>query len=173
MATGIRALAFALTLTVPVTACGADNDEELAAAALKAEMVANAGMTNGRAVDDEQTSCIAHGAVDALGVVKLQEYELLTDDLRAGESIDGVTLAPKDADTMARVFAGCMDVEEMMERQIISGLDLPRRQRREAARCVRDRVTTDQVVSTMALEFQGAENPVFERLRADLQACLR
>lgn len=175
MSTGTRALALALALALSLTlsACSDDSDEERAAAALKAEMLADAEMTTGHNVGDRQTSCVARGMVDDLGVETLQGYDLLTDELRAGESIQGVRLSKNDADALARVFARCMDVETLMERQIIAGLDLPRREQERAARCVRERVTAGQVRRTMSLEFQGVDNPVFRRLRADLRSCLR
>lgn len=177
MARRTRAPALALVpaLCLSLAAC-ADNDEERAAAALKAEMMANAGMTTGKALDDEQTSCVAHGAVDELGVATLQDYRLLTEDLRAEESIEDVTLEPTDADTLASVFTDCMDVEALMERQIIAGLDLPRPQRRRAVACVRDEVTAEQVTRIMSLEFQGqtdADNTAYTELRDALTACLR
>ena len=172
MATGTRTLALALTLSLSVASCSDDSDQERAAAALKAEMVTNAEMTTGRNIDDEQASCVANGMVADLGVGTLQRYELLTDDLHAGESIQGVRLTRQDADALAQVFARCMDVEKMMERQIIAGLELPARQQRRAARCVREQVSAKKVRRTMSLEFQGAKNPVFRRLRADLRSCL-
>ena len=172
MTTRRGALAIVVALSLSLSACGDDSDKERAAAALEAEMVANAGMTTGR-IDSERTSCVAEDMVDRLGVEKLQEYELLTDDLRAGQSIQGITLPPADADTVARVFADCMDVETMMERQIVEGLELPRKEQGRAARCVSERVTPDLVVRTMSLEFQGAKNPAFSRLRTDLKSCLR
>ena len=173
MATHARVLSLALVLAVVLGSCADSSDEERAVAALKAEMVANAGMTTGRAVDDEQTTCVAKGAVDELGVATLQDYDLLTEDLRADESIEGVRLTAEDADTMAAVFADCIDVEAMMERQIVAGLDLPRREKRRAAECVRDTVTAQDVTRTMSLQFQGSDNPVFEQLRDDLRSCLR
>lgn len=168
-----RALPLAVTLALTASGCADSSDEERATAALKAEMVANAGMTSGRAVSDRQTTCVAEGTVDELGVEKLQEYDLLTEDLLADESIDGVDLSAEDADALAAVFAECVDVEKLLERQIIAGLDLPRRQQRRAARCVRKEVTPRLVTRTMSLEFQGADNPVFQRLRRDLKSCLR
>jgi hypothetical protein len=173
MATRARALALALALVVVLAACSDESEHERAVAALKADMVANAGMTTGRAVRDDQTTCVAEGAVDSLGVTKLQDYGLLTEDLRAAESIQGVQLSPEDADVMAEVFVTCLGAEVMMERQIIEGLDLTRRQERRAARCVRTTVTADHVARTMSLQFQGAENPVFDELRDDLRSCLR
>lgn len=173
MVARLRALALALAVAAGAPACSDDSDQERASAALRAEMVANAGMTSRRPVDPEQTACVADGMVEELGVAKLQRYELLTDDLRAGESLEGVELEPQDADVLARVFTGCMDVEAMMEREIVSGLDLPRSQQRRASRCVRETVTTDHVTRMMALEFQGAGNPVFRQLRSELRSCLR
>ncbi len=168
-----RALPLAVTLALAASGCSDSSDEERAVAALKADMVANAGMTSGRAVSDGQTTCVARGAVKELGVEKLQEYDLLTDDLRADESIDGVDLSSEDADALAAVFAECVDGEMVLERQIVAGLDLPRRQERRAARCVRKEVTRELVTRTMSLEFQGRDNPVFARLRDDLESCLR
>jgi hypothetical protein len=78
MAAGMRALTLALALVLPVSSCSDDSDEERAAAALKAGMVANADMKTGRAVDAEQTSCVANGMVAEIGVERLQEYDLLT-----------------------------------------------------------------------------------------------
>jgi hypothetical protein len=180
MVTGTRLVALAPALMLAVTlvqGCSSDEtDQERAVAALKAEMMANAGMTTGKVLDDAQTTCVAHGAVDELGVSTLQDYRLLTDDLRAGEAIEEVTLAPEDADTLATVFTECMDVEAMMERQIITGLDLPRERRKRAVACVRDGVTEEQVTRIMSLEFQGrpaAGNTAYTRLRDALTACLR
>lgn len=174
MARRMCALACALALALSISSCSDSSDEERAAAALRADMVANAGMTTGRAVNAGQTICVAEAIVEQIGVEGLQEYNLLTEDLRADESIEGVQLSKKDARALAQVFTDCMDVERLMERQIIRELDLPARQQRRAARCVRQGVTADQVTRTMALEFQGADdNPVFKRLRADLRSCLR
>lgn len=174
MARRMRALACALAVALPVSSCGDSSDEERAAAALKADMVANAGMTSGRAVNARQTTCVAEAMVEQIGVQRLQDYDLLTEDLRADESIQGAQLSKEDARGLAQVFTDCMDVERLMERQIIRGLDLPARQQRRAARCVRQGVTADEVTRTMALEFQGVDdNPVFRRLRADLRSCLR
>jgi hypothetical protein len=175
MTRGGRALTITLVVSLSwlsLSACSDGSDEERAAAALKAEMVANAGMTTGRNVNDAQTSCVTRGMVDEMGVDTLQGYDLLTDDLRSDRSIQGVTLSADDADTLAQVFDDCMDVEAMMEKQIIAGLGLPARQQRRAARCVREHVTAGQVRRTMSLEFQGVENPVFKRLRAQLRSCL-
>ncbi len=177
MVTRFRALsmAFAVVLSAStVAACGSgDTDEQRAVAALKAQMVGNAGMTTGKRLDDEQTTCVAQGAVDTLGVAKLKSYELLTDDLRPGESLEGVALLPKDADVLAGVFATCLNVERLTEREIISGLDLPKKRKRKAARCVRRLVEGEDVVRTLSLEFQGAENPVFDELLTELKKCVR
>lgn len=176
MATRMRTLALALTAVLVVLVaqgCGDDADRERAVAALRAEMVANAGMTSRRPVDDQQTACVADGMVSRLGVPTLQRYELLSEDLRAEESIEGVDLSREDADVLADVFADCIDVEALMEREIVAGIDLPRDERRRAVRCVEDAVTAGQVTRTMSLEFQGAPNDVFSRLRDDLASCLR
>lgn len=173
-----RALGAVIGVALPLsalTSCADDGAQrERAVAALKAQMVGNAAMTTGRQLDDEQTTCVAEGAVDTLGVDTLQSYELLTDDLRPGESIQAVELEPADADALAQSFADCMDVERLMERQIISGLDLPPRRERAASRCVRQEVESQDVVETLSLEFQGAaDNPVFDELLEQLQGCLR
>ncbi len=177
MARRIRALSAALCVALPLamlSACGsADADEERAVAALKAQMVGNAGMTTGKRLDDAETDCVATGAVDTLGVPTLQAYDLLTDDLRPDQSLQGVRLDPQDADALAEVFAECLNVEKLMERQIISGLDLPKKRKRKAKRCVKKLVTTEEVTRTLSLEFQSAENPVFEELLNELTSCLR
>ena len=100
-------------------------------------------------------------------------YELLTDDLRPGRPIEGVTLLPEDADALAEVFADCLDVEQLMEREIISRLDMKAARKRVATRCVRRIVATDDVVRTLSLEFQSANNPVFQELLGELKRCLR
>ena len=171
-----RTASLVVALLLPaLAACGesGDTDRERAVAALKAQMVGNAAMTTGRQLDDEQTTCVASGAVSALGVDTLQSYELLTDDLRPGEPIEGVTLLPKDADALAEVFADCLDVEQLMEREIISRLDMSAERKRRATRCVRRIVATDDVVRTLSLEFQSADNPVFQELLGELKSCLR
>lgn len=177
MATRMRALSAALALALPLGvlgACGSeDTEEERAVAALKAQMVGNAAMTTGRRLDDEQTTCVASGAVDTLGVATLQSYELLTDDLRPGEPIDAVILRPEDADALAGVFADCLAVERLMEQQIISDLDMSPERKRRAARCVRQLVEAEDVVRTLSLKFQGSDNQVFDELLTELERCLR
>lgn len=171
-----RTVALVVALLLPaLTACGdsGETDRERAVAALKAEMVGNAAMTTGRRLDDEQTTCVASGAVDTLGVDTLRSYELLTDDLRPGRPIEGVTLRPEDANALAEVFADCLDVEQLMEREIISRLDMSAARERVATRCVRSIVATEDVVRTLSLEFQSADNPVFEELLGELRRCLR
>lgn len=171
-----RTAALVAALLLPaLSACGdsGDTGRERAVAALKAEMVGNAAMTTGRQLDDEQTTCVASGAVDTLGVDTLQSYELLTDDLRPGRPIEGVTLLPEDANALAEVFADCLDVEQLMEREIISRLDMKAARKRVATRCVRRIVAADDVVRTLSLEFQSADNPVFQELVGQLKSCLR
>jgi hypothetical protein len=174
MATRTCALAVALAVVLALAGCtDQKSDEERAVAALRADMVADAGMTTRRPVDDRQTGCVAKGMVDTLGLETLQHYGLLTDELRAGEPIEGVELKHEDADALAEVFAGCMDLESLMEREIVSGLDLSGRRKQRAAGCVRDTVTAEQVRRSMALELRGARNSVVEQLRGDLESCLR
>ena len=168
-----RAVLILALVAARATGCGDDSDRERATAALQAEILADAAMRSDQPVDTTQTRCVAEGMVDDLGLERLQRYQLLTEDLRADESLEGVELTPADADVLAEVFAGCMDVEALMERQIVAGLDLAPRRQRRAEGCVEEKVTTEEVVGTMSLEFQGVENSAFDRLRTELARCLR
>ena len=65
--------------------CGGSNEERQAREAIAASMLESDDDTF--AVTEEQANCVGDGFVDRIGVDRLQEYGLLSEDLSSGEDV--------------------------------------------------------------------------------------
>lgn len=167
-----RSRRWLLALLVTVcAACGSDDDAQ-AVAALKSQIVANNAMSSRTAMSDEQASCIARGAVEAIGVDRLQGYGILDDDLEVGRSIESVSLKGRDADALAGVFLDCADAEKVVEDRLVARLAPDRAAARgRVARCVRETVTPESVHDILSQGFQRADPSAYASLTEELGAC--
>lgn len=154
-----------------LVACGSDEDAQ-AVAALKSQIVGNNAMRSQTEISDEQASCIAEGAVDGIGVDKLQDYRILDEDLDVEEQIDEVPLEEDDADALAGVFVDCSGAERIFEDGLVSQLaPSTGAARKRVTACVRETVTGRTVREILSQSFQQKEATAYASLGEDLGAC--
>jgi hypothetical protein len=153
-----------------LSACGSGEDDEakenIKAAVLEEE---GTGITGGTEPTEEQAECISDGMVDEVGVEKLQEYDLLNEDLEINDDANPTDMEEGDADALAGVFVDCIDVEEMFAAQFGSGEDeLPA----EAQECIKDAIDEDAMKDGLSASFQGEEDEGFATMQEEMMACV-
>ena len=169
-----------------LTGCGGDDgadpdestsalsgDEQRAAENLAVQIVRSgnvSGSDSEDSVDEEQASCIAEGAVKEVGLGELQEYGIVTKDLRVNKSIQGVEMNGKHADALALVFVDCIDAEGLFEDRFLAGL--PERGTDEDRReCVEEAVSVEEVRKVLAASFQGGRSPAYAAMQKAVSSC--
>lgn len=166
MKTAAAICAAVLTLS----ACGSGDDDQ-AKENIKSAVLEDEGseFTGGTKPTEEQAECISDGMVDDVGVEKLQEYELLTEDLEINKGANPTDMAEEDADALAGVFVDCIDVEEMFASQLGSGeQELPA----EAQECVKDAIDEDAMKAGLSASFQGKEDEAFTAMQEEMMGCV-
>jgi hypothetical protein len=109
--------------------------------------------------------------VDEVGVDKLKEYKLLSDDLKISKDAQPTDMEKGDAEALAAVFVDCVDMEKMFEEQFASGA-MAEQLTDEQQDCLRDAVDSDVIESALADTFQGKEADPASGLQSDLMACV-
>ena len=173
----------AILLVALLTGCGGDSDgdqasslspdEQTAADNLAAQIV-RSGNVSGQdsaenGVTEEESGCIAEGAVREVGLEALQDYGILTEDLLVNKSIQGVEMGADDADGLAAVFVECIDAEALFEGRFLSTMRPAEAE--EAKECVEDAVDPDSVRSILSSSFQGRPAEDFEELQMKVASC--
>jgi len=154
---------------------GLSADEQTAADNLAAQIV-RSGQVSGEssaqdAVTAGQARCIAEGAVGRIGLASLQDYGIVTADLKVNKEIQGVAMSGDDASALADVFVGCIDAEGLFEKKFLAAL--PGKPDPAAEACVRKAVDTASVTAVLSASFQGRTGGVYERLQKKVSACTR
>ncbi len=153
-----------------LSACG-NGDDDKAKENIKAAVLEDEGteLTGGTKPTEEQADCISEGMVDDVGVEKLQEYELLNEDLEINDEANPDDMSEGDADALAGVFVDCIDVEEMFADQFGSGEEeLPA----EAQECIKDAIDEDAMKDGLSASFQGKEDEGFATMQQEMMACV-
>lgn len=158
-------LAGGLALTMSLAACGND-DEAQAAEAISASMVEESD--EDFPVDQEQADCVGEGMVDRIGVEKLQEYGLLTDDLEVDGEVTDVTMEEADADSAADVLVTCVDAQAMLAEEF-AGDDSMGEQEQA---CFEEVIDNDALIEVFSLMFQGREDEAGNSLIEPLMECM-
>lgn len=153
-----------LALALPLSACGSSADDEKAATSI-AEQFQDDG-ESGLTVTDEEAQCLGDGFVSEVGTEKLQEYELLNDDLETTEQGD-IEMSDGDADKAATVFQDCADVKGLMLEGLSSD-DMPA----EATECVESELTDERVHEFLVALFQNDEEGGQEALAGPITECM-
>ena len=168
----VHAVATAALAALSLAACGGSDDEAQAVAALKSQIVANNSMVSDKTISDEQSTCIARGAVDALTVDRLQDYKILDDQLDVQKQLSEVPLEAEDADALAEVYLECSDAEKIVEDRLVTRL-APAEPRRRARveTCVRKVVTPDVVRDILSQSFQKTDATAYTALAKQLGDC--
>lgn len=162
-----RALLIAggLALSLTLTACGND-DEAQAAEAISASMMESGD--DEFALTQEQADCVGEGMVDKIGVDKLQEYGILTEDLTADDTVSDVTFEESDADGAAETIVGCADMQSLMSEQFSAGGDLTD----EQVDCLNEQLDDEALTKMFSLVFQGKEDEATEDLMGPVMSCM-
>lgn len=163
--TRVLVLAGGLALSLSLTACGSDDDAKAAEAISQSMQEAS---DDEFTVDGEQADCVGEGLVDKVGVDKLQDYGMLTDDLTVEESVTDVTMEKADADAAAEVFISCIDAEKMMAEQFAADETITEDQQE----CIGEVLDDEALTSMFSLIFQGKEDEATGELMGPLMACM-
>ena len=153
-----------------LTACGGGDDAE-AKENIKASLLEQGGNLAGTEVTEEQAGCVSDGMVDEVGVDKLQEYKLLDEEFKISEDAQPTDMEKGDAEALAAVFTGCVDMEKLFEEQFSSGAMADQLTEKQQ-NCLRDAVDADVIESALADTFQGKEADPTAGIQADLMACV-
>ncbi|QIK67804.1 hypothetical protein G7072_16915 [Nocardioides sp. HDW12B] len=144
----IVALLCALLLTL--TACGSDESE--AKDSIKASLLDNPDVAGTELTDDE-AGCVSDGMVDEIGVDKLKEAELIDDENKVVEDPD-LQLGETEADAMAEVIVGCVDVEELLAEQLGPMME---NMTDEQTSCITEAFDEEVFAEVISASFQGED----------------
>ncbi|WP_131104619.1 hypothetical protein [Ornithinimicrobium sufpigmenti] len=158
-------LAGGLALTMSLAACGND-DEAQAAEAISESMMEQTD--DEFPVEQEQADCVGEGMVDQIGVEKLQEYGLITDDMEVDGEVTDVTMEEADADSAADVFVNCVDAQALLAEEFAAD-DTMGEQEQE---CINEVLDNDALAEVFSLMFQGREDEAGNSLIEPLMECM-
>lgn len=159
----------ALSALLLLASCGED-DAEVAAKSLRSEIVANSSVATSSSITEEEAGCVADGMVEGIGVEQLQDYDILTEDLKVNQGIENVEMDEGDADALADVFIDCIDTEALFENQLASG-STSAALTADQQDCVSDAVTEDVIKEILAASFQGKRNDAYAGLQEQMMDC--
>jgi hypothetical protein len=157
----IRIIGAFAALALALTACG--NDEEAASTAISDSIMESSDQTF--KVTRQEADCVGEGMVDRIGVDKLTDYGLLTEDLEANDGIDEVEMSEGDAGSAADVMGKCADIKELFTSAVG---ELPE----EARTCVDENLTDEVLRDFLTSIFMNDQAGGQQELMGALQECL-
>ena len=107
-------------LALTLSSCGSNDDAKASKAisdSIMKEQKAS-GSSDVFQMKQEEADCIGDGFVDKIGTDQLQEYKILTKELKPNKDVTGVTMSKDDAKAATDVFFDCTDVPAI-ERAVI------------------------------------------------------
>ena len=160
-----KSLAAACLMLLTLTGCG-NGDDDKAIENLKSAMMKDDSL--GTKATEEQADCLSEGMVDELGVEKLQEYNVLDDDLKVvTESTTQTEMEKDDAENFAGVYVDCIDMAQLLTTQAAGSEDLTDKEKA----CIEDAVDQDVVEKGLAALFQGKADEDYSAMQAEVQGC--
>lgn len=104
----------ALGAALSLSACGGGNAEETQAKeAISASLLESQDDTF--EVSESEADCVGEGMVDKIGVDKLKEYGMVSEDASASEGLDApMTMSDADGQSAADVMSDCLNIKEAM-----------------------------------------------------------
>ena len=157
----IRALGAAALLALSLTACG--QDEEAASQAIADSIMESNDETF--EVTQDEADCVGDGMVDKIGVDKLTEYGIITEDLKANDGIDNVEMSEGDAGSAADVMSECANIKELFTSAMG---ELPE----EAQQCVDENLSDEVLHDFLVAIFMNDEQGGQDDLMGALQECI-
>ena len=157
----IRTIAVTALLAVSLTACGQDDQE--ASDAISASIMESNDETF--KVTQEEADCVGDGMVEQIGVDKLTDYGIITEDLKANDGIEDVKMSEGDASSAADVMAGCADIKELFTSAMG---ELPQ----EAQQCVEENLDDEVLHNFLTAVFMNDQEKGNQELMGALSECL-
>lgn len=157
----IRTIGVAAVLALTLTSCG--QDEEAASKAISASIMESNDDTF--EVTQEEADCVGDGMVEKIGVDKLTEYGIITEDMKANDGIENVDMSEEDASSAADVMAGCADIKELFTS---ATSNLPE----EAQQCVEEKLSDEVLHDFLTAVFMNEQEQGNQELMGALQECL-
>jgi hypothetical protein len=156
-------------LLLSLTACGGglSSDDKSAIAALSDSIRDDSDQSAAFTSDKAEADCIAEGMVTGIGVDQLVEYEILTEDFKANDTLEQTKMSEGDAGIAADVVLDCMDVRAMMMDQM-GVSELPA----EVLTCLEGALSDDIIKSMMVASFTGAEDATADEVSAAIMSCV-
>lgn len=153
--------------TLSLTACGGGGDDEKASKAISDSLMTE--NTEEFQLDQGEADCIGDGLVDKLGVDKLKEYGVVTDDLESSNGIDDTDtkMNEEDASSAADVFLGCGDMQEMF-----SGMMSSASPDEKVQACLEDAFTEDLMHEFLTAVFMQDAAKGQELLTKPMMDCM-
>ena len=115
-------------LALSLSSCGS-NDDAKASEAISDQVMASQKSSSGTSqllkLKQKEADCIGDGMVDKIGTDQLQEYKILTEDLKSNKDVTGVTMSKDDAKAATDVLFDCTDVPAMMQKALDSAGQVP------------------------------------------------
>lgn len=160
-----KLIALLAAMLLALTACGGGDDSEAK------DNIAEAlldGAEEGSPFDDEAAECFADNVVDEVGVDKLQEYGVLTDELEVEEDIQETEMSEGDAEKAADAFVDCVDVDEFIG-AALGGEDVPE----AVADCLEENLSEDTFRDVMKAGFMGDEGAAQEAMGPAIECAMQ
>ena len=112
----MKQAASGLVLLLVLTGCGLSGGDALSGDdKTAAENIGSGIADSDTPLSQEESDCFAEKLVDAVGVDKLKEYEIITDDLEYGDDLGSTAMDEDDADGAADAFVDCVDIETQLK----------------------------------------------------------
>jgi hypothetical protein len=157
----IGTITLGAVLAVTLTSCG--QDEEAASQAISDSIVESNDQTF--EVTRKEADCVGDGMVEEIGVEKLTEYKVITEDLKAGDGISEVEMSQEDAGSAADVMTGCADIKGLFTEAMG---ELPE----EARQCVEENLSDEVLHDFLTAIFMNEQDKGNEQLMGALGECV-
>jgi hypothetical protein len=168
--TKLLSAAVAALLACTLTACGNDDDatasKNISAAMIKAQK-SSTGAAQLLALQKKDADCIGDGLVDKVGIDKLQEYGVLTEDMTTKSSVTEVEMSAADAKSATDVLFGCSDIATRMRGAVAKSGSIPK----QMQTCVNKVLTEDNLRPMFRKVFEGKQDEAQKALTTPLTKC--
>lgn len=157
----IRTIGVVAALALSLSACGGDDEE--ASKAISDSIVDSNSETF--KVTRDEADCVGDGLVEEVGVEKLTEYKIITEDLKAGEGLDGVEMSQGDAEATASTMSECADIRELFTSALG---ELPE----ETKSCIDENLSDEVLNEFLVALFMNDQEAGAQDMMSSLQECL-
>ena len=157
----IRTIGAATVLALSLAACG--NDDAAASEAIsKSIMESN---DESFKVTQDEADCVGDGMVEEIGVEKLTEYGIITEDLESSGGINNVEMSEGDAESAADVMSECADIKQIFTNAMG---ELPE----EAKACVDENLDDEVIHEFLVAIFMNDQEAGQQGVMTALQECM-